>query len=85
MALIKRAMDLIFCVSVVVFLLPVFVVLWVAIKVSSKGPAVFKQQRAGKDGRPFIFYKFRTMKTDADPFGASPKSSIPAKTSARHR
>jgi len=39
-----------------------------------KGPAIFKQERAGKNGKPFIFYKFRTMKMDADPFGASPKS-----------
>ncbi|GAI73580.1 unnamed protein product, partial [marine sediment metagenome] len=29
---------------------------------------------AGKDGKPFVFYKFRTMKLDVDPFGASPKS-----------
>ena len=35
---------------------------------------IFKQERAGKDGKPFVFYKFRTMKLDVDPFGASPKS-----------
>jgi lipopolysaccharide/colanic/teichoic acid biosynthesis glycosyltransferase len=50
-------------------------VLIIAIKLTSKGPAIFKQQRAGKNGKPFIFYKFRTMKADADPFGSSPKSS----------
>lgn len=71
----KRLFDILFILPVVVLLLPVFVVLWVAIMLSSKGPAVFKQQRAGKGGKPFVFYKFRTMKTDADPFGASPKSS----------
>jgi len=71
----KQLFDIVLTLPVVVFLLPVFVVLWVAIRLSSKGPAIFKQQRAGKDGKPFIFYKFRTMKTDADPFGASPKSS----------
>jgi len=55
-------------------LLPVFAVITIAIRVSSKGPAVFKQERAGKNGKPFMFYKFRTMKLDADPFGPSPKS-----------
>ncbi|MBN1796612.1 MAG: sugar transferase [Sedimentisphaerales bacterium] len=59
----------------VIILLPLFVLLALVIKLSSKGPAIFKQKRAGKDGRPFIFYKFRTMRTDVDPFGASPKSA----------
>ena len=54
--------------------MPVFVVVVIAIKLTSKGPAVFKQQRAGKDGKVFVFYKFRTMKLDVDPFGQSPKS-----------
>lgn len=58
----------------IVILLPVFAVIVLAIRVSSKGSAVFKQERAGKDGTPFTFYKFRTMKIDVDPFGASPKS-----------
>lgn len=60
--------------SAVIILLPVFLIIAIAIKLTSKGPAVFSQQRAGKDGKPFIFYKFRTMTTDADPFGPSPKS-----------
>jgi undecaprenyl phosphate N,N'-diacetylbacillosamine 1-phosphate transferase len=55
-------------------LLPVFAVISIAIKLFSKGPAIFKQERAGKNGKPFIFYKFRTMKTDVDPFGPSPKN-----------
>ena len=55
-------------------MLPVFAVIAIALRVSSKGPAIFRQERAGKDGKPFMFYKFRTMKIDADPFGASPKS-----------
>lgn len=53
---------------------PVFVVIWVAIKIGSQGPAIFKQPRVGKNGRPFTFYKFRTMRTNVDPFGPSPKS-----------
>jgi lipopolysaccharide/colanic/teichoic acid biosynthesis glycosyltransferase len=58
-----------------VILLPVFVIIAVAIKLSGRGPAIFKQERAGKNGRPFMFYKFRTMKADIDPFGPSPKSA----------
>lgn len=71
----KRFIDLIISLIVMVLLLPVFVVIAAAIKLSSKGPAIFRQERAGKDGKPFIFYKFRTMKFDADSFGPSPKSS----------
>ena len=51
-----------------------FVIIVIAIRIGSKGPAVFRQERAGKGGKPFTFYKFRTMKLDVDPFGASPKS-----------
>ena len=70
----KRILDLLMSLSAIVILLPVFAVIVIAIRVSSKGAAVFKQQRAGKDGAPFTFYKFRTMKADVEPFGSSPKS-----------
>jgi undecaprenyl phosphate N,N'-diacetylbacillosamine 1-phosphate transferase len=70
----KRIFDI--CVSVLacVILAPVFILVFVAVRLSSPGPAVFRQPRAGKDGRAFTFYKFRTMKIDAQPFGPSPKS-----------
>jgi len=58
----------------IVILLPVVAVIAIAIRDSSKGPAIFRQKRAGKDGRPFVFYKFRTMKVGVEPFGPSPKS-----------
>ena len=70
----KRVLDLIMTLSAVVVLLPVFLILIIAIRLNSKGAAIFTQERAGKDGKPFTFYKFRTMRTDADPYGASPKS-----------
>jgi len=70
----KRLLDISISLPTIIFLLPVFAVISIAIRVSSKGPAVFKQERAGKDGKPFMFYKFRTMKLDVDPFGPSPKS-----------
>ncbi len=55
-------------------LLPVFVIIVIAIRMTSKGSAIFSQERAGKGGKSFTFYKYRTMKLDVDPFGASPKS-----------
>lgn len=67
-------MDICISLLATILLLPVFAVIIIAIKISSRGPAIFKQERAGKDGKPFIFYKFRTMRADVDPFGASPKS-----------
>ena len=70
----KRGVDFIVSLLALIVLLPLFIVIIVAIRLSSNGPAIFKQQRAGKDGKPFIFYKFRTMKEDVDPFGPSPKS-----------
>ncbi|MHC4640583.1 MAG: sugar transferase, partial [Planctomycetota bacterium] len=70
----NRIFDLLLSLPAAVILLPVFAIIIIAIRVGSKGAAVFKQERAGKDGKPFTFYKFRTMKADVDPFGASPKS-----------
>lgn len=60
---IKRAFDL--TVSIVLLLcmivIPVIIVIPILIKLTSKGPAVFTQERMGKDGKVFKIYKFRTM------------------------
>ena len=71
---IKIIIDLIITAVLSLFLLPLFIIIWLFIKISSPGSVIFRQQRAGKDGKSFIFYKFRTMRTDVDPFGSSPKS-----------
>jgi len=70
----KRLLDIIISLPAIIILSPVFLFVIIAVKISSKGPVIFKQERAGKNGRPFMFYKFRTMKTGVDPFGPSPKS-----------
>jgi len=70
----KRGLDIFIALAAMVILSPVLVAIGITIRLSSKGPAVFKQQRAGKNNRPFVFYKFRTMTLDVDPFGPSPKS-----------
>ena len=69
----KRVIDLAVVIAGIVLTLPAMVVIGVIIRAGSKGPAVFKQERAGLDGEPFTVYKFRTMRTDVDPFGPSPK------------
>jgi len=71
----KRFFDIVLTLPVLIILLPAFAVISIAIKLSSKGPAIFRQERAGKNGKPFIFYKFRTMRVDVEPFGSSPKTS----------
>lgn len=67
----KRLFDIVLSLLSAVLLLPVFVVIVIAIRLGNKGPAIFRQERAGKNGKPFIFYKFRTMKLDVEPFGTS--------------
>ena len=53
---------------------PVLLVIAILIRMSSPGAALFTQTRAGQQGKPFTIYKFRTMRIDTEPYGASPKS-----------
>ena len=72
--ILKRGFDITISLSALIILCPVLFFIVIAIKLSSKGPAIFKQKRAGKNGNPFVFYKFRTMIADTAPFGPSPKT-----------
>jgi lipopolysaccharide/colanic/teichoic acid biosynthesis glycosyltransferase len=49
-----------------VLLAPIFALIAIAIRFDSAGPVIFQQQRVGKHGRPFVFYKFRTMRVESD-------------------
>ena len=69
-----RVIDLLVAGVLLVLLAPLLLAISVAIRLGSPGPAVFRQERVGRGGRPFVFYKFRTMRAEADPFGPSPKS-----------
>ena len=69
----KRGLDIAFSVLALIVLWPFLLAIVLIIRLSSKGPVVFRQERAGKNGKPFVFYKFRTMLADVDPFGPSPK------------
>ncbi len=70
----KRIFDIIAVITAIIVLSPILLISAVIIKFGGKGPVIFKQERAGKNGKPFMLYKFRTMKLDVDPFGPSPKS-----------
>ncbi len=70
----KKLFDFLLALIAIIILLPVFLLVIILIRISSRGAAIFKQMRAGKDGKPFTFYKFRTMKMEVNPFGPSPKS-----------
>ena len=72
--MIKRAMDIVVGVVLLVLLAAPMLLIALAIRLESRGPALFRQRRAGHRGRPFRMFKFRTMRTDADPYGASPRS-----------
>ena len=65
----KRIFD--FLVSVILLLLtsPIFLIVYIAIKFDDGGPAIFKQERIGRFGKPFNIYKFRTMCVDAEKSG----------------
>jgi exopolysaccharide biosynthesis polyprenyl glycosylphosphotransferase len=62
----KRAFDLILSVVGVVLISPVLAAIAVVIRLDSKGPIFFRQTRIGRDGRPFLIFKFRSMVVDAD-------------------
>ena len=61
--IIKRVFDIIFSIMVCLFILTWLVpILWVLVKIESKGPLIFSQKREGLDGIKFVCYKFRSMK-----------------------
>jgi exopolysaccharide biosynthesis polyprenyl glycosylphosphotransferase len=64
--LVKAAMDRVGALLGILLLLPFFLLIAVIIKLTSPGPVVFKQRRAGRHGRPFTMYKFRSMRTGAE-------------------
>ena len=65
----KRLFDLVcvFFASIVFF--PFIVAVYIAIKLEDGGPAIFKQERIGKGGKPFMLYKFRSMRVNAEKDG----------------
>jgi len=65
--ILKRTFDLLVAALSIVLLLPLWLLVALIIKLDSKGPVFYTQERVGMDGRLFLLYKFRTMKAGADP------------------
>ncbi|HEX8472988.1 MAG TPA: sugar transferase [Pyrinomonadaceae bacterium] len=64
--LLKRLVDFLSAIALLLILSPVFLVLALLIKLTSQGPVFFKQERIGHYRRPFTIWKFRTMLNDAE-------------------
>jgi len=69
----KRTMDIVLSFLSLIFLIPFFIIIAILIKLDSKGPVFFFQERVGKDGEIFIPFKFRTMIINAEKKGLQHK------------
>lgn len=66
---VKRVGDCILAFIALIVFSPLFLVCYIAVKREDGGPAIFKQERIGRFGRPFYIYKFRSMRLDAEKAG----------------
>lgn len=62
---IERCFDLLFAVCFLIFFSPIYILSWLIIKIVSPGPAIYKAERVGKNGKLFKCYKFRSMRVDS--------------------
>ncbi|CCB86879.1 MULTISPECIES: sugar transferase [Parachlamydia] len=62
----KRLFDIFFSLSALFVCVPLFIIVAISIKLSSRGPVFFSHERIGRGGKPFKCYKFRTMYPDAE-------------------
>lgn len=65
-AAVKRFVDIVGALVAIAVSSPIIVLTAIAIVATSPGPVIFRQHRIGKGGVPFVFYKFRSMRVDAD-------------------
>lgn len=66
---VKRLIDLLGSLIGMVIVFPIFIIIALSVKLTSKGPIFFKQERLGKNGRVFKIIKFRTMVVNAEKMG----------------
>lgn len=67
--LVKRLIDLVASLCMLLVFLPLYLYIAIRVRLSSKGPIFFKQERIGQNGLPFLIYKFRSMYMDAEDNG----------------
>ena len=65
----KRVLDVVLTVFILALIFPFVVIIVILLLVSQKRPLLFKQERVGKNGIPFLIYKFRSMKIDSEKDG----------------
>jgi lipopolysaccharide/colanic/teichoic acid biosynthesis glycosyltransferase len=68
-AILRRAFDVAVAVILILLLSPLLIAVALAVRIDSRGPALFRQRRVGYREREFTLYKFRSMRVDADPRG----------------
>lgn len=66
---IRRFFDSVLAMLCLIVFSPLFIICYIAIKIEDRGAAIYKQQRIGFGGRPFLIYKFRSMDIDAEKEG----------------
>ena len=64
----KRTFDIVVSIILLIVFSPLFLFCYIAVKIGG-GPAIYRQERIGKGGKPFYIYKFRSMRTDAEKDG----------------
>ncbi|MCI7432983.1 sugar transferase [Hallella sp.] len=65
----KRIVDFLVALASIIVFSPLFLICYILVKREDGGPAIFKQERIGRFGRPFTIYKFRSMRIDAEKDG----------------
>ena len=79
-AFVKRAMDIVGALALIILTSPLMLVAAVGVKLSSPGPVLFKQERVGKDKKTFYMYKFRSMRVNSEEKTGWSRNSDPRKT-----
>lgn len=66
---IKRVFDFLLSALCIILFAPLFLICYIAIKIEDKGKCIYSQERIGKNGKPFMIYKFRSMKENSEESG----------------
>lgn len=72
----KRILDISLSIIVLIFSTPLFIVIPIIIRLTSRGPVIFRQERVGKDGKHFTMYKFRSMRMMDDQTIDDPQARV---------